>query len=293
MQITKRSNRLLRPSLLGMAVLLATAPATFAADGLFLGAAADFALLSAAPNSAGAVACTDSVVLGDVGSSAGAVSVVPVNCTITGAVIAPVATNVVNAFNNAYNALANESCDSYLTSLDGQILLPGTYCVAAASTTTDGTLYLNGSSSDSWLFKIGTSGTGALTGTNFNVVMATGAQACNVTWWVAQAVTMTTSDFRGNILAGAAITMTGGYAESSAMAAAGVTLTNMQFLACDNGSRGPGGKDKPNKPNKPKSCNQGVGNGPESCDPGNSNQGNPLRSNDELGGTPGNPGRKR
>jgi hypothetical protein len=26
--------------------------------------------------------------------------------------------------------------------------------------------------------------------------------------------------------------------------------------------------------------------------PGNSNQGNPSRSNDELGGTPGNPGRR-
>ena len=40
-------------------------------------------------------------------------------------------------------------------------------------------------------------------------------------------------------------------------------------------------------------CNQGVGNGAEGCDPGNSNQGNPGRSNDELGGTPGDPGRKR
>jgi hypothetical protein len=39
-------------------------------------------------------------------------------------------------------------------------------------------------------------------------------------------------------------------------------------------------------------CNQGVGNGPEGCDPGNSNQGNPARSNDELGGTPGDPGRQ-
>jgi hypothetical protein len=35
-----------------------------------------------------------------------------------------------------------------------------------------------------------------------------------------------------------------------------------------------------------------VGNGPEGCDPGNSNQGDPARSNDELGGTPGDPGRK-
>jgi hypothetical protein len=33
-----------------------------------------------------------------------------------------------------------------------------------------------------------------------------------------------------------------------------------------------------------------VGNGPEGCDPGNSNNRRP--SNDETGGTPGNPGRK-
>ena len=41
--------------------------------------------------------------------------------------------------------------------------------------------------------------------------------------------------------------------------------------------------------NKP-ACNQGVGNGPEGCDPGNSDHNQP--SNDENGGTPGNPGRK-
>jgi hypothetical protein len=38
-------------------------------------------------------------------------------------------------------------------------------------------------------------------------------------------------------------------------------------------------------------CNQGVGNGSEGCDPGNSNNHNP--SNDEGGGSPGNPGRGR
>ncbi len=32
-------------------------------------------------------------------------------------------------------------------------------------------------------------------------------------------------------------------------------------------------------------CNQGKGNGAEGCDPGNSNQGDPTRSNDEPGGT--------
>jgi len=41
-----------------------------------------------------------------------------------------------------------------------------------------------------------------------------------------------------------------------------------------------------------KRFNQGVGNGSENCDPGNSNLGDPSRSNDEVGGTPGDPGRK-
>ena len=40
-------------------------------------------------------------------------------------------------------------------------------------------------------------------------------------------------------------------------------------------------------------CNQGVGNGGEDCDPGNSNQGNDDNSNDEVeGAAPGNPGSK-
>ncbi|MCA9539140.1 MAG: hypothetical protein KC620_09665 [Myxococcales bacterium] len=39
-------------------------------------------------------------------------------------------------------------------------------------------------------------------------------------------------------------------------------------------------------------CNQGVGNGPEACDPGNSNQGDPANTNDEAGGVPGTPGKR-
>lgn len=42
--------------------------------------------------------------------------------------------------------------------------------------------------------------------------------------------------------------------------------------------------------NEKPACNQGVGNGPEGCDPGNSDA--HKGSNDENGGTPGNPGRK-
>jgi hypothetical protein len=143
-------------------------------------------------------------------------------------------------------------------------------------------LTLNGPSNGIWLFKVGTSGTGALTGTNFSMVMANGGTACNVTWWVSQAATMTTSDFLGTIYAGAAITDTGGTFSGNALAKAAVTLTGASLTGCDSG----GGRTAK------AACNQGVGNGPEACDPGNSNQGNPLRSNDELGGVPGNPGRK-
>ena len=78
---------------------------------------------------------------------------------------------------------------------------------------------------------------------------------------------------------------------------ADVTVTGTDLAGCTGGSNG-GGSTRGK-------CNQGVGNGPEGCDPGNSNQsnrypnaGNPfLRSNDEPslftpGGVPGNPGRK-
>ncbi len=49
------------------------------------------------------------------------------------------------------------------------------------------------------------------------------------------------------------------------------------------------GAECPPPPTK-KHCNQGVGNGPEGCDPGNSN--NQNSSNDENGGVPGEPGRQ-
>jgi hypothetical protein len=270
------------------ALLVGASPAFAASSAPSLGSAGDFAVLSAAPGGGGAVTCTGGTINGDVGSSGLPASVVQTEgCTITGDIIAPVSAGVLSDFNGAYDALAGQSCDQFLTgTLAGITLTPGVYCFGAAATLT-GTLTLAGSSTDTWLFKIGTSGTGALTGTNFSVVLANGAdEACNVTWWVAEAATMTTSNFLGTILAGAAITMTGTApgtpVEGRALAKAGVTLTQMAFVGCTGGSIGGTAKPK---------CNQGVGNGPEGCDPGNSNQGSPFRSNDELGGVPGNPGR--
>jgi hypothetical protein len=220
-----------------------------------------------------------------VGSSGGPASVVNTGCTINGAIVAPVSAQVLADFNSAYDGLAGQPCDQFLTgTLAGVTLTPGVYCFAAAATLT-GTLTLSGPADATWLFKIGTSGTGALTGTDFKVVMSGGADPCNVTWWVAEAATMTTSNFIGTILAGAGITVTSGSVgtfNGRALAKAAVTITGGSLTGCTGGSLGAGtAKAK---------CNQGVGNGPEGCDPGNSNNRNP--SNDERGGTPGNPGRK-
>ncbi len=263
------------------AALLSAVPfhAALAATAPSLGSAGSFAALAGT-----AVTCTDSIVTGDVGVWPGT-AITQTNCTINGTVHAgaTVAKQAFLDFVSAYDALALKHCDYTLSGdLTGQVLTPGVYCVDAASTTTNGTLTLAGSSTDTWIFKIGTLGTGALTGTGFSVVM-NGGQPCNVYWWVAEAAEMTTSNFQGTILAGAAITVTGGTFDGDALAQAAVTLTGATVSACQ--ATGGGG-------NVHGKCNQGVGNGPENCDPGNSNQGDISRTNDELGGTPGIPGRK-
>ncbi len=269
-------------SLLLTLLVLGLAAGTASAASVNLGTASNFAVLSAAPNHGGAVMLTTSTINGDVGSSGPKASVVNTGSTITGTVIAPVSAQVITDFNGAYDALALTQCDQVIDgNLAGQVLTPGVYCVDAASTTTNGVLTLTGPSNGVWIFKIGNSGTGALTGTGLSVVMEGGGVPCNVYWWVAEAATMTDSAFNGTILAGAAITITGGTFNGDALAKAAVTLTGATVSSCQ--ATGGNGHGK---------CNQGVGNGPENCDPGNSNQGNQSRSNDENGGTPGNPGRK-
>jgi Ice-binding-like len=263
---------------------------TPAASGPSLGTASGFAALAGGPAS-GAVTCTGSTVNGNVGVvSPGTFT--NTGCTINGTVN-PNATAAYADFLLAYHALAAVSCDQTLTgTLAGVTLSPGVYCFTAAAALT-GTLTLNGPANGVWIFKIGSGGTGALTGNSFSVVMAGGAttQCPNVYWWVAQAATMTDSHFLGTILAGADITVTRGTFIGDALAggkgttslpAGAVTLSGTNIQSCP-----PAGGIVVHTKNK---CNQGVGNGPEGCDPGNSDNNNP--SNDENGGTPGDPGRK-
>jgi len=286
------------------------------------GVAAGFTVLGQA-----AASCTDGMITGSVGTfqttPPGAITLV--NCPVSGGLHIGdgAAKQAFNAFVAQYDALAPKvgDCDLAHTLLStipaSTSLSPGVYCTGAALTATDVTLTLDagGNANATWVFKIGTpgpAGTGALTGTNFAVLLAGGAQACNVTWWVSQAATISTTTtpgtaFQGNILAGAAITMTRGTLNGNAWAGAkadatgvrvgDVTVTGTAVVGCkssagngngdgdDDDDHGNGHKDK----DKDK-CNQGVGNGPEGCDPGNSNHRH--GSNDEHGGTPGNPGRR-
>ncbi|HTF58118.1 MAG TPA: ice-binding family protein [Planctomycetota bacterium] len=291
---------------LGAAFLLALSSAVLLAAGCERQSSNFTGLSSAGPGAAGpfaakggshsssftvladqAVTLTDATITGDVGTfqATPTGSVTQTTSTVDGTIHVGDADAIAafEAFVADYDALANEPCDEVLTgTLADVTLAPGVYCFDAAADLT-GVLTLDGPSNGTWLFKIGEGGTGALTGTSFTVVMAGGAQECNVRWWVAEAATLTDSDFIGTILAGAAITLTRGTFHGNAWAQADATITDTTVVGCDSGGANGKGKDK-------QKCNQGVGNGPEGCDPGNSN--NHKSSNDENGGTPGNPGHK-
>src|SRR4051812_35814940 len=114
-----------------------------------------------------AVTCTDSTITGDVGAGFPNAPVTRTNCTVNGAVHAGDAAAVQGyaEFLNTYGTFAALHCDQTLTgTLAGVTLSPGVYCFDAAATLT-GQLTLSGPANGTWIFKIGTLGTGALTGT--------------------------------------------------------------------------------------------------------------------------------
>ncbi|MFL5312291.1 MAG: post-COAP-1 domain-containing protein [Myxococcales bacterium] len=195
-----------------------------------LGSAASFAVLAGT-----AVTCTDATVTGNVGVYPG-VTITQTSCPVTGTIDAgdSVAAQAHNDFVLAYDAFKALPCGKTLTTLDGQTLSAGVFCFDAAATSTGGVLTLDGPSDGIWIFKIGSLGTGALTGTNFTVVKPDGsAPPCNsVYWWVAEAATMTDSKFVGTILAGAAITLTRGTFNGNAYALAATTITGAAATAC-------------------------------------------------------------
>ncbi|MFL5247847.1 MAG: ice-binding family protein [Myxococcales bacterium] len=195
-----------------------------------LGTSANFAILART-----AVTCTDTTIIGNVGVFPGS-AITQTNCPVTGTI------NAANAaaaqgqtdFLAAYEAFRALPCDRTLTTLDGQTLVPGVYCFDAAATSAGGVLTLDGPATGLWVFKVGTLGTGALTGTGFSVVTRAGTPpACNsVFWWVAEAVTLTDSKFVGTVLAGAAVTLTRGTFNGNALSKAAVTITGDAVTGC-------------------------------------------------------------
>lgn len=220
------------------AFLLFSAPAFSAAVAPNLGTANNFVVLgtNSTPTS-GTVTCTNSTISGDVGTTAG--SITNTGCTIAPAPTTPVAAGVVTDFNNAYSNLDSQNpvCDFVLSSTPATATLsPGVYCFTAGATMNSVIFTLSGPSTGIWVFKIGTGGTGSLTGNSFQVALTGGAQACNVYWRTAQAATMTDSNFLGTILSGSTVTMTRGTFTGRAQATTNATVTDVggtvAFSAC-------------------------------------------------------------
>ena len=233
--------------LLAMAALLSTAPiqGAWAQTAPSLGTASNFAVLGGA-----GVTCTGSAVAGDVGVSPGtSVTGFPPTsalCTLIGSVHAAdaAATTAFNDFVLAYDALAamprNAANNLTGQQLGGMRLAPGVYYFDTTALLTAGTLTLDGGGDSNavWVFQVGT---GITTGTA-SVAMVNGGQQRNVFWQVGTAATIgTDTAFKGNILAGSAITFTGANTSlvGRALAKTAVTMTGANISGSDGGVQPP------------------------------------------------------
>jgi type VI secretion system secreted protein VgrG len=111
----------------------------------------------------------------------------------------------------AYDALAGQACDVDLTDQDlgGLTLTPGVYCFSSSAGLT-GMLTLNaqGNPDSVFIFQIGST---LITASNSSVLLTNGSSACNVFWKVGSSATLgTATEFKGNILALASITLNTG-----------------------------------------------------------------------------------
>ncbi len=172
-----------------------------------LGSASNFTVLGAS-----AVTNTGpSVINGDLGVSPGtAVTGFPpgiVNGTIHAA--DAVALQAQSDLTTAYNDAAGRACNVDITGQDlgGLTLTSGVYCFASSAQLT-GTVTLDaqGDSNAVFIFQIGSTLTTASSST---VDLINDAQSCSVFWQVGSSATLgTTTDFKGNMLALASITLT-------------------------------------------------------------------------------------
>ena len=198
-----------------------------------------------------------SVVNGDLGISPGAAcSGFPAPCTgggpgtVNGTIHAADANSLAaqNSIVTAYNALeTGQACDVSLTgtNLGGLTLTPGVYCFSSSAQLT-GTLTLNalGNPNAVWVFQIGSTLT---TASSSSVVFLNQVgQPCSVFWQVGSSATLGTStDFTGNILALASITLNTGANSNGGLFARGGAVTLDTNVVSRVGSCGGGPQPSP------------------------------------------------
>jgi hypothetical protein len=217
-------NKCFHLALLSFAVLLGGSFSAFGQD-----ETSNFAVLSAADNTAGAVYCTDSTITGNVGSSG---ALLQNGCSISGELVPQASEQILTDFDTLHTELSNTACHKTLSgNLDGITLKPGVYCFNTQAILT-GRLVLNGPADGNWTFKVGVLGGEALIANNFSIVMEGGAQDCNV-WWVASGVTLTSSQFIGSLLSSGAIAMTGGSFSGRLLGSESVILTGISATGCE------------------------------------------------------------
>ena len=241
----KRMNQILAGLILSVAVMgslpmLAAGPAP-----VDLGSAAHFAILAGA-----AITSTGGgTINGDVGASPIAGSAIGITTTQVNGVIYAVdgsgpagsvvdsnllttaMADLVTSYNDAAGRTNPLAVDPGGANLGGLNLIPGLYKFTSAALISGGDVTLTGGPNDVWIFQIGT----ALTvGSGMHVILAGGAQARNIFWQVATAVTIGTSAmFKGTIMASQeAITMDASSTlEGRALASVAAVTFNGQRIA--------------------------------------------------------------
>ena len=209
---------LLRPKSISIILVLVIASAVLAlgvytfvhaATAPNLGTAESFAVLGAST----VTNTGSSVINGDLGLSPGtSVTGFPPGLVVPPGIIHAADAVSLQAQTNvttAYNTLGGQPCDIDLTGVDlgGLTLTPGVYCFSSSAQLT-GKLTLNalGNPYSVFIFQIGSTLT---TASGSSVVVINADKLCNVFWKVGSSATLgTTTDFKGNILAQASITIT-------------------------------------------------------------------------------------